>query len=513
MSGRGGKKAIKLGNYFLIKYSIINDMLLTIDIGTSSFKSALWDLDINDGKKNRLSFVSIPVSFETQKSDYGSSLNEEYKHEIEPSVWLTAFAESCQKLLIDTDLKNLNAVKAIIISGNGPSLVPVPGESFFSSKFEAPAHNALLWLDRRAVKYQERVSEVMGGFVDASFFLPKIFYLKNDENEIYNKTKYFLGCPEYLAFALTGTAKTVFPCEGFDRWFWNDSALSKLELDKAKFPAFIRPGDQFGTIFPSAAQYFGFSKDIPVISGGPDFFAAILGSGVNEAGQVCDRSGSSEGINLCTKNHITDERLMSYGHPVKPLWNLSGIINTSGTAIEWGRNILGIRSFNDFITVSKSSKPGSKGVIFTPYLAGERAPLWDTQLRAKWRGVGLSSGRSEFANSILESIGFAIRDVINVMEQSGACGVSQLRVTGGLADCGRLNQIKADITGKQVLAGIHKDEELLGLAIIGACLLGKYSSYKDASNEMCKIEKTYEPDVNNKKIYDDLFGEYIKNRK
>jgi len=494
-------------------------MLLTIDIGTTSFKSALWSLpespvkldgaDSSDTKDiRRLSFVSVPVSQETPPL-LSSSLNEESNTEIDPALWLNAFTESCKQLLSETGIKNFSGVKAIVISGNGPSLVPVTGESFFANKFEAPALKARLWLDHRAVKYQEKISAVMGGFVNAGFFLPKIYYLKNDENEIYTKTKYFLGCPEYLAFALTGNAKTVFPCDGFDRWFWNDSALDQLDLDASKFPEFIRPGDLFGTLMPSAAQYFGFPKDTPVISGGPDFYAAILGSGVTEAGQICDRSGSSEGVNLCTTRRVVnEERLMSYAHPIKPFWNLSGIINTTGAAIEWGRNLLGLRSFNDFITLSKISKPGSKGVIFIPYLAGERAPLWDPLARASWQGISLGAGRGEIVNAILESIGFAVRDVIGVMEQSGE-SASQLRVTGGLADCGRLNQIKADITGKQVLCGVHKDEELLGLAIIGACYLKIYSSYEQASKAMCRIEKTWEPDLNNKKIYDDLFYQYL----
>jgi len=475
-------------------------MLLTIDIGTAHFKSALWDIGIQDIRESRLASVSIPLS----------SPVEGLKHEVDPNIWLDAFSESCNQLKQQSNLNNFDAVKAIIISGNGPSLVPVLSESFFSGRFEVSFDKARLWFDHRAVKYQEKIKNVMGGFVDAGFFLPKIFYIKNDENDLYKKTKHFLGCPEFLAYALTGQAKTVFPCDGFDRWFWNENALVSLELDAAKFPPFIRPGDRFGALMPSAAQFFGFSKDTPVISGGPDFFAAILGSGVTETGQVCDRSGSSEGINLCTADRVMDERLMSYAHPVKPHWNLSGIINTTGAAIDWARNMLGVRSFNDFITLSKISKPGSKGMVFLPYLAGERAPLWDASIQASWHGITLCAGRSEAANSILESIGYAIRDVINVMEQSGS--ISRLHVTGGLAGCDKLNQIKADITGKQVLTGIHKDAELLGLAVIGACFIGKFSSFKEASKAMCRTEKTYDPDLKNKSIYDDLFEQYIQKR-
>ena len=461
-------------------------MLFTVDIGTSALKSALWDYN-----GNRVSFASLPLT----------NTFEDSKHETEPSNWLRAF-ETCCKMI-----DNPSIVDAIIISGNGPSLVPVTGEPSFNSGLCVPACNARLWMDARAAEYQTQVSELMGGYVDASFFLPKILKIKNEEKQLYDKTKYFLGCPEYLSYALTGNVHSLFPSDGFDRWFWNDEVLLKLKLDADKLPPFIRPGEQFGKILPKAARYLGFKENIPVISGGPDFFAAIIGCAVVEAGQVCDRTGSSEGINLCTQSRIIDPRLMSYGHPIKPYWNLSGIINTTGKAIEWGCNLLGV-TFDKFIELACQSESGSGGLVFIPYLAGERAPVWDPSVRAVLQGIGLSAGRSEFANSLLEGIGFAIRNILTVMEEAGG-NPAQMRVTGRLAGCERLNQIKADITGKEIAEQKQKEAELLGLAIIGSVSLGKYSSFKEAAGVMVKIDKIYKPNCKNKGIYDKLFQKYI----
>ncbi|MCL2264465.1 MAG: FGGY-family carbohydrate kinase [Treponema sp.] len=469
-------------------------MLLTVDIGTSNFKAALWDFN-----GNRLAFESVHLKI---------NMCDDLKHEINPSMWLKAFDECCKKITCNKEQKELNLVQAVVISGNGPSLVPVLGEPYIADNaLNVPAENARLWLDARAVKYQNEVSEIMGGYVDAGFFLPKILHIKNDENNLYKKTKYFLGCPEYLAHALTGSAKSVFPCDGFDRWFWNDDVLEKLKMDKEKFPSFIRPGEKFGTLTPQAAKVYGFKENIPVISGGPDFFAAILGSGVTRPAQVCDRTGSSEGVNLCAESCINDKRLMSYGHPVKPYWNLSGIINTTGKAIEWGCDILGFPDFDEFISCAQKSGAGSGGIVFNPYLAGERAPLWNPSARALWQGISMSSNRNDFARSILEGIGFAIKDVISVMEESGV-KAEQLRVTGGLAGCAALNQIKADIMQVPVLEGVYKEAELLGLAIIGACFLGKFACYEEASLAMCRIDKCYEPDLKKADVYGGLFEKY-----
>jgi len=478
-------------------------MLLTIDIGTSAFKSALWNIE---SAKPCLVSVSAPLSID---------VSDGVKHEVDPSKWLRAFEECCKKL------KNLNDVDAIIISGNGPSLVPVFGEPSLNNGLCVPAENARLWLDRRAVNYQEQVSELTGGFVDASFFLPKILLIKNEEPNLYKKTGCFLGCPEYLAFALTGEAHSVFPCEGFDRWFWNENVLEKLDIDKKKLPDFIRPGDLFGTINKLTAEHFGFKKDIPVISGGPDFYAAILGSGVTKPRQICDRTGSSEGINLCTSNLINDARLMSYRHPIKPFWNLSGMINTTGKAIEWGCDLLGLKGFDEFLSLAEKSRPGSGGLVFLPYLAGERAPIWKSSARASWNGISLAAGREQFANSILESIGFAVKDVLTVMEEAESAGgveraasleprAKKLHVTGRLAGIGKLNQIKADITGMEVLEPVYKEAELLGLAITGSCFLGKYSSIAEASSDLVRMEKHFEPDLKNFELYETLFHEYKK---
>jgi xylulokinase len=489
-------------------------MLLTIDIGTSIFKSAIRDFE-----GNRLAFASVPLSI---------SRNEGLRHEADSGQWIRAFESCCRDLGVNI---NFNAVEAVIICGNGPSLTPVLAAP--SAESEQGGKNSLaysiglhtapsrLWLDRRAVEASKQVSAIAGGFVDPSFYLPKALDIKINEQPLYENTKFFLGCPELLAYALTGEARTVFPSDGFERWFWNDSILESLSLDKGKFPAFIRPGEVFGQLTPKVAARFGFKPNLKVISGGPDFFAAILGTGVIKPGQVCDRAGTSEGINACTERRVSDERLMSYKHPVKPFWNLSGIISTTGKAIEWGRNLLGIENYDEFYTLAQTALPGAGGLVFLPYLAGERAPVWDPSKRGILRGLGLSTSRPEFARSVLEGICFAIRDVTGIMEEAASSGeaapsneggavIEEMRVAGSLSESDLLNQIKADITKKPVIVPCHKEAELMGLAIIGSCALGKYASFAEAASALVKTDKEFLPDAKNAALYDELFGEYIQ---
>jgi xylulokinase len=429
--------------------------------------------------------------------------------------WLRAFAVCCGALAARAGSSSaagraasLADVKAVVISGNGPSLTPVLGEPKLTPEgLCLKAAPSRLWLDRRAEAAAAEVSALMGGFVDPGFFLPKILAIKKNEEPLYGQTRFFLGCPEFLAYALTGEAKSVFPSEGFDRWFWNDDILGKLNLDSSKFPPFIRPAEIFGSLLPSVAARFGLSPDIPVISGGPDFFAAIIGAGVIKPGQVCDRSGTSEGINVCTVDRVADSRLMCYGHPVKPFWNVSGTISTTGRAVEWGKELLGLESYDEFYALARSARPAPESPLFLPYLAGERAPVWDPRAKGVIRNLSLSTGRAELARAVLEGICFAIRDVLSVMDEAGA-EARELRVAGSAANCDILNEIKANISGREVLVPVQKETELLGLAIIGACNRGAYNSLTEAASALVRIESRRQPDEKYAELYSRLFAEY-----
>jgi xylulokinase len=458
-------------------------LILTVDIGTSTFKAAIFS---REGVCLRQ--TAIPTPTDGGEADGG--------------VWLAALDAALARL------GDLGGLAALLISGNGPSLVPVTGDPGFSGgRFSLPAGRALLWLDRRAEEESEAVSKLTGAFVDAGFCLPKALWIKNHQAELYERTRYFLFTPEYLAFALTGEARTVFPSRGFERWYWTGETLEKLGLESAKFPPLVAPGDLIGTVSARAASHFSFPRGLKVFAGGPDFFMTILGSGVRAAGQVCGRSGSSEGINLCTGEQITDARLMSYGHPIKPLWNLSGIISTSGRALAWVRELLGLgaRPYEALYELAAEAPPGAGGLIFLPYLAGERAPLWDPHARGVFQGLSLATGRAELARAVSEGVCFAILDVITVMEGCGA-PVGEIRVTGGPSESPFLNQLKADITRRPVLLPARRNAELLGLAIVGATALGAYASFAEASGALVSIERVFTP--RKEPRYEDRFGMY-----
>jgi xylulokinase len=465
-------------------------MILTIDVGTSSCKAALFT---DQGTEER----TYAVSLSSVSTAEGAQV-------IDPIQWAQALQQIC------TQLAPLRSLRAIIISGNGPTVTPV-----FSSPYRdgsllyASASCARLWLDRRAYEEAKEIAKHTGTEIDASFVLPQILHMKKADEKVYQKSRWFLSSYEYVSFLLTGEARAVLHAEDGLPWYWTEDLLGKLGLDPEKFPQFCMPGDVVGTVSSLAAQTLHIPEDIPVIAGGPDFLVAILGCAVVSPGMVCDRSGTSEGINLCTNSPLHDPRIMTYRHPVAPYYNVSGIISTTGKAVAWIQKVLNLThlSFSQVYDLAQTASPGAGGLIFLPYLTGERAPIWDPHARGVFSGLSLATEREELIRAVVEGICYAVRDVIEVMEASGAV-IQSLRVTGGPSRSAVLNQIKADITGKPVSVMRQVDAELVGSLVLARHTLGDYPSLADAAHTLATVEKTFEPDPSIADLYTQRFKQY-----
>jgi xylulokinase len=461
-------------------------MILAIDVGTTTIKAGLFS---EEGRLLRKSF------FENEIDCNGVHC------ECNPVQWIFGLRTAL------SSLDNLEEVEAIAVSGNGPTIVPVFSDPYLAGEeLQVDTGNARLWLDRRADEEADIVSETLGAYVDPSFFLPKALNIARKYQQVYENTKHFLFSNDFIDYILTGRAKIAFPSEGLKRWYWNNSLLESLRLDIGKFPEFMRPGECVGSIQRAAAHYFGLPHGAPVFTGGPDFLASILGTGATTPGRVCNRSGTSEGINLCSRRHEPDERLMCYEHPVEPYYNVSGIISTSGKAIEWAKGLFGLHGqcFTELYANVAESPPGAGNLIFLPYLAGERAPIWDPDAHGVFNGLSLDTSQNDMLRAVVEGVCFSIRDVIRVMEELGH-EVDDLRITGGPAQSDFLNQLKADITGKSVVIPTVKEAELVGDAVIAMTGAGKYGSFAEAAEEIVVAEKRYYPEKDKKELYDELF--------
>jgi len=459
-------------------------MILCLDIGTSSVKAGLFT---ETGKCTNSGIAAV----EMKKND------DPRIHEIPAGSWIAAVRELSGRLV-----PGMPALQCVVVSGNGPTLVPVDAEG-------VPLADAVTWLDRRAVAEAEVVSAAAGRFIDPSFSLPKALWFMRNNPELYSRTSSFFSCPEYVIRVMTGRALTVLPASGFAPYIWDNDTIAALGMDTRKFPAFVKLGEVVGGISREGSLATGLPAGTRVVTGGPDFIASLIGTGTTKPGRACDRAGTSEGINLCSIRGVDDPRLLCLPHVIEPYINVSGMISTSGKAVEWFKRISGRENehFDDFFEDVCASPPGASKLIFLPYLSGERAPIWDPAARGVFLGMTLAHGRKEMSRAVVESTAFAMRDIIEVMESLGS-SVDELRVVGSPGKSPVWNQIKADITGRPIVLPGYEDAELLGDACIGLTAIGHYSNIAEAAEDTVSIGRTFHPDPSNAQLYDELFGVY-----
>jgi xylulokinase len=185
------------------------------------------------------------------------------------------------------------------------------------------------------------------------------------------------------------------------------------------------------------------------------------------------------------------------------------MISTSGKALEWFRGAVGRAdgSWKSLFAEIESVPAGADRLLFLPYLAGERAPLWDPMARGAFIGLTLNHGRAEMLRAVAESVGFAIRDVVEVMEEIGL-SVQDLRITGRPARSREWNQIRADITGRRILVPEAEDSDLAGDVCLALAALGEYGSAAEASEAIVRIGSVCEPVAERTRLYDELFALY-----
>jgi xylulokinase len=462
-------------------------VILAVDVGSSAVKAGLFS---DSGALAKTARAELRAS--TRRDPRGAPL----AHEVDPSAWIEAIASIAPALLGEA-----RHVEWVVVSGNGPTLLPADAEG-------RPLHDALTWMDRRASEEAEDASAAAGAFIDPSFALPKALWFKRQRPAIYERTAAFLSCPEYVVRVLTGESTTIVPA-GYERHYGDASLRADLGLDPSKFPPLARPGATIGRVVAAGEAATGIPAGARVVAAGPDFLAALVGTATVAPGRACDRAGTSEGVNLCASRATDDARLLSVPHIVPPYTNLSAYVSTSGAAVDWWRAAAGCRDvdYDAFFAEAGRAAAGASRVVFLPYLAGERAPIWDAAARGAFIGLSLGHGRAEMSRAVIESIAFAMRDIIEVMEEVGA-PVAELRATGKPTQSELWNRIKADITGRPISLPECGEPELMGDACFGLAAAGRYASLAEAAEDLVRMRATFEPDRSAKGLYDELFGVY-----
>jgi xylulokinase len=460
-------------------------MILAVDVGTTQLKAGLIDRTGRLAARAGSALALIPHP-------------DPLRHEADARTWIDGLSRAAAEL----GVARAGCLEAVVVSGNGPTLVPVAADG-------APLAPAMTWMDRRGVEEARMVAEASGSPTDPTFSLPKALWIFRNQPRLYEQVRWFFSCPEYLAFVLTGIPSMFLPTPQYTRYMWSEPLVSALGMDPGRFPPFVPSGRILGPVSPAGEAATGIPAGVPVVSGGPDFIVSLLGTATVAPGRACIRAGTSEGINLCSSTPVSDRRLLCVSHVAEGCWNVSGMISTSGKALEWFRAAAGRAdgSWESLFAEIEAVPAGADRLLFLPYLAGERAPLWDPLARGAFVGLTLNHGRAAMLRAVAESVGFAIRDVVEVMEEIGL-SVRDLRITGRPARSRVWNQIRADITGRRILVPEAEDSDLAGDACLALAALGDYGSAAEASEAIVRIGSAFEPVAERARLYDELFALY-----
>ena len=314
---------------------------------------------------------------------------------------------------------------------------------------------------------------------------------------------HLLDATGYLNFLLTGEL-TLNEITAL-RLYSND-VTAKLGIDPAVFGRIVPTGGRVGTLSDDLSREIGWGR-VPVIAAPFDSKCAYLASDLSRPGDMADISGTVTSLGIFMREPIRDEARRIYAIPFSDGWLVRGSTAMAGGILEWALRELGYADFAAFDAAVDTVPPGASGLVFLPYLAGERAPLWRPSARGAFLGLTLETGRAHMARAVYEGLAFAVRHIVETMRDCGAAP-RQVLASGGLSRNRLLLQIKADVLG--VTYRPAKDFELTtrGLAAIAMTAIGCYASIADAARHLTDTAPILSPTPANRQIFDAAFTQY-----
>ncbi len=383
-----------------------------------------------------------------------------------------------------------------------------------SGTISAPAPNVI---EMRALLGKKELIRITGNDALPGFTAPKILWVRSNEPEIYAQVRHILLPKDYVRLKLTGTyaldraggaGTQLFDVAQRD---WSPVVLEALGIDPAWLPPTFEGTAVTGTLTPQAAAATGLLAGIPVYGGGGDQAAAAVGTGAVTEGIVSLSLGTSGVVFAATSQPIIepDGRLHAFCHALPNTWCLMGVMLSAAGSLRWYRDTLapGL-SFDDLLAPVPAIPAGSEGLLFLPYLTGERTPHPDPLARGAFVGLTVRHSQAHMTRAVLEGVAFGLRDSFELMREAGLGSVSQVRITGGGAKSPIWRQILADIFGVELVTVNAEEGAAYGAALLAAVGAGVWPDVPSASSQVTKITGSTKPNSAQSAVYDHYYAAY-----
>ena len=479
--------------------------LLAHDIGTSGDKATLFT---EDGRAAAACIEHYPLYQENPLFA-----------EQDAEDWWRAFSESTKKLLAISGV-NPREISAVSFSGQMMGCLPV-------DQNEKPLRRALIWADQRAQEQVEKLKERIGDDAfyriaghrnSPSYSIQKAMWIRDNEPEIYEKTRAFLNAKDWIVLKLTGRFLTD-PSDAngtgamdLRTLRWSSEILSAAGIDPSKMPEIVPSPALAGTVRPETMEVLGLSPDLKVIMGAGDGVAANVGAGSVSPGSAYICMGTSAWAASTEKEPHFDplKRSVTWAHAIPGLYSPNATMQYCCGAYDWFRNTVlrdelrraeeSGRNIHGLISELASSAPaGSNGLIFLPHLLGERAPRWNRNVRGAYIGLSGKTSREELVRSVFEGISYHLALCFEAVNPSGS--LSEVTLIGGGAKNDFWAQLLADILGVETIVPEETgDANSLGAAVIAGVGAGIFPDFS-AVNRFVHPKKRFEPRPEYREVY------------
>lgn len=438
--------------------------------------------------------------------------------EQDPSLWWRGTVQSIREVLQKTGL-DANHVKGIGLTGQMHGLVLLDDDG-------EVLRPAILWNDQRTAAQcdairlklgRENLIRITGNDALTGFTAPKILWVQEHEPEIWKRARHILLPKDYVRYKMTGAfgmdkadgAGTIL----FDlaQRDWSAEVSSALEIPAEYLPPTFEGTDVTGGLTSSAAKELGLPAGIPVFGGGGDQAASAVGTGAVRAGVVSISLGTSGVVFAATDSPVIepDGRLHAFCHSVPGKWHLMGVMLSAAGSLRWHRDTFAPGTdFDSLLEPAAQIPAGSDGLLFLPYLTGERTPHPDPLARGAFIGLTVRHSLPHLTRSVLEGVSFGLRDSFELMKGAGLENISQVRVTGGGARSPLWRQILADVLKAEVVTVNTTEGAAYGAALLAATGSGVFRSVESACDTSVKITGSTSPNPAQVDIYQKYYEVY-----
>ena len=478
-------------------------IFLGVDLGTSSVKLLAMD---EKGKVIQTISKEYPVYY--PRPGWA---------EQNPEDWWNATSAGIRELLTVTGIVGTD-IQSIGLSGQMHGLVLLDKEN----KVLMPA---LLWCDQRTQDECDYITEHLGGKLSeytgnkalTGFTAPKILWVKRNHPEIYAQISHVLLPKDYIRFKLTGEyASDVSDASGtlfFDvaKRGWSKEMLEFLGLTEEMLPKCYESFEVTGNITEEAGERTNLAIGIPLVGGGGDQAAGAVGTGIVSSGMVSVALGTSGVVFACQDQYAVDaeNRLHVFCHS-NGKWHVMGVMLAAASCLKWWVEEvcqLDDRGFDLLLGEAEQVTPGSEGLIFLPYLMGERTPYSDPHARGTFIGLSMVHSRAHMTRAILEGVSFGLRDSLEIIREQNM-PTTVVRVSGGGANSPLWRQILADIFNLKVEVVNSVEGPAFGAAVLAAVGVGAFDSVEDACSKLVRTVACTEPNPEHVKKYNRVYPIY-----